>query len=116
MYTIPAELINNFIRYLQDQLAKLVTEMHMTEFAATDRSQLTKLVKHLDQTSHDVISLAVYRINDKDADLELVFKEFDQFRNNVHELILSGQTDPQLIETLKKANEMIEELRLKKGN
>ena len=113
MYSIPADLINNFIRFLQDQLALLITEMHMTEFCTTDRSQLTKLVKHLDQTSHDVISLAVYRINDKDEYLESAFKEFDHFRNNVHEMILSGEANPKLIETLQKANTLLEEL--KKG-
>ena len=108
MYTIPADLINNFIRYMEDQFCKLVTEMHMTEFCATDKYQLTKLVKHLDKKSQDVISLALYKINNTDENQHLALKEFTQFRNTFHELILSGQASPELIETLKKANAMLE--------
>ena len=116
MYSIPAELINSFIRSLEDQFCTLVTEMHMTEFCATDRTQLTKLVKRLDDTSHEVISLALYKINENDKNLMLAFKEFDQFKDNIHELILSGQSDPKLIETLSKANALLEAYKeLKKG-
>ena len=115
MYAIPAELINNFICYLEEQFCKLVTEMHMTEFCEQDRAQLNKLVRHLDRTSQDVLFLALYKINSKDEKVVSACKEFDQFRNSIHELILEGKADHDLIETLQKANAMIDDFK-KRGN